>query len=127
MRTLGIIFALIVSPALLPIVIVVAMERRAEPLDPPSGRPTALFWADRFFVSKGQFASWLEDRGVTYQEWVSRHPGASPWGRRAASPVRPAKPAAAGREAASGDRRATEQPPAGDRLRSSLGRAWGAL
>jgi hypothetical protein len=113
-RTLGIIVASIVLPALLPIVIVAAMTRHAEPLEPPSGHSTALYWADRLFASKAEFAVWLENRGVSYRQWVARHPGASPWERRAA-------PTATAGRAASMDRRANEERPFGDRLRSWLG------
>src|SRR5687767_3302869 len=103
MRTLAIILACVVGPALIPIGIVVVMERRAEPLV----RPPALVWGDRVFVSKAQFASWLEERGASYQEWVGRHPGASPWERRAALAAGPTRPATAAAKAASADRRAS--------------------
>lgn len=39
----------------------------------------SLFWANRTFSTKVEFAAWLEQRNASYADWVERHPGASPW------------------------------------------------
>jgi hypothetical protein len=54
----------------------------------PSGtRVTGLAWGDRVFTSKQEFAEFLGARGVAYEEWASRHPGAAPW-QRSSTPAR---------------------------------------
>lgn len=41
-------------------------------------RPT-LVWANREFRSKGELEDFLRSRGVDYETWAARHPGAAPW------------------------------------------------
>jgi hypothetical protein len=54
----------------------------------PSGtRITGLAWGDRVFTSKREFTEFLAARGVLYEEWAARHPGAAPW-QRSGAPAR---------------------------------------
>lgn len=48
----------------------------------PSSTPvTGMAWGGHVFTSKRAFAAFLEARGVSYEVWAARHPGAAPWMR----------------------------------------------
>ena len=68
---------------LLPLACVLALTQAIERMDSPVAaggeRSDAVVWADRVFTSQAQLADWLEARGTSYESWVGRHPGLSPW------------------------------------------------
>ncbi len=50
-------------------------------------------WGGRVFVSKREFAAWLEQRDRSYAQWLKQHPGSAPWEPAPAkAPARPAPP-----------------------------------
>jgi hypothetical protein len=60
----------------------------------PSSTPvTALAWGGHVFTSKRTFAAFLEARGVSYEVWAARHPGAAPWMRDRSQPPTSARAA----------------------------------
>jgi hypothetical protein len=73
----------IVLAFLLPFACVLALTQAIERMDSPVAaggeRGDAVAWADRVFTSRAQLADWLEARGTSYESWVARHPGLSPW------------------------------------------------
>ena len=79
----------------------------------PSGtRVTGLTWSDRVFTSKREFAEFLTSKGVAYEDWAERHPGAAPW-QRNSSPA----------DAAAADDAGRAVPPAEPAAREATGRA----
>lgn len=61
----------------------------------PSSTPvTGMAWGGHVFTSKRAFAAFLEARGVSYEVWAARHPGAAPWMRDGSQPSAPASAAA---------------------------------
>jgi hypothetical protein len=67
---------------ILPIALVLAVTQLLQPPDSVDhGRleAQALVWGDRVFTSKAELSEWLKTRGIAYDVWVERHPGAAPW------------------------------------------------
>jgi len=43
---------------------------------PPIGEPQAIVWDSRVFTTDRQLKAFLDVKGISYAEWVSRHPAA---------------------------------------------------
>jgi hypothetical protein len=43
---------------------------------PPIGEPQAVVWDTRVFTTDRQLKAFLDAKGISYAEWVSRHPAA---------------------------------------------------
>lgn len=80
---------LLIVPVILALLIVMGAARLSsalsEPISETRKQASGLVWDGRVFTTRAAFAKWLEERGLSIQEWESRHP-ASPW--TAAKPTR---------------------------------------
>jgi hypothetical protein len=44
-----------------------------------SREPPGLRWGDTVYTSKQEFKGYLKSKGLSYQTWLARNPGAAPW------------------------------------------------
>src|SRR6187402_2444901 len=85
---------LLIGPAVLAFLIATALSTvLSEPSAEPQPEATELLWDGRVFTSRAAFAAWLEDRGLSIQEWERKHPS-SPWATATAQPKQTASPSA---------------------------------
>lgn len=83
---------LLIGPAVLAFVIATALSTvLSEPSSEPQPQATGLLWDGRVFTTRAAFVEWLEDQGLSIQEWERKHP-ASPWAT--AEPTQTASPSA---------------------------------
>jgi hypothetical protein len=70
---------LLIGPAVLAFLIATALSTiLSEPSSEPQPQAAELLWDGTVFTTRAEFAEWLEDRGLSIQEWERRHPS-SPW------------------------------------------------
>jgi len=85
---------LLIGPAVLAFLIATALSTvLSEPSTEPQPEATGLLWDGRVFTSRAAFAAWLEDRGLSIQEWDRKHPS-SPWATATVTPTMAATPSA---------------------------------
>jgi hypothetical protein len=83
---------LLIGPAVLAFLIATALSTvLSEPSSESQPEATGLLWDGRVFTTRAAFAEWLEDQGLSIQEWERKHP-ASPWAT--AKPTQTASPSA---------------------------------
>ena len=54
-----------------------------------------LRWGDTVYSSKAEFKGYLKSKGLNYETWLARNPGAAPWEPKPAAERSPARKAAA--------------------------------
>lgn len=70
---------LLIGPAVLAFLIATALSTiLSEPSSEPQPQAAELLWDGTVFTTRAEFAEWLDARGLSIQEWESRHPS-SPW------------------------------------------------
>jgi hypothetical protein len=81
---------LLIGPAVLAFLIATALSTvLSEPSSESQPQATGLLWDGRVFTTRAAFAEWLEDQGLSIQDWERKHP-ASPWAT--AKPTQTASP-----------------------------------